>query len=321
MPNEKKKTKGHPSTPKTPPATPFVVEKEAAVSASPLTAQDRAMLERINRFLINIPAKALASIAARNGYTADEHARGWDLYNKANGGGKSLAHLLGEQEHAARSAVIAGDRLRLLTEIDAFENRWFPRIRTLIPVCVPRASRQAFADAFFKDLVQQPLSPAVVGSVGELLKRVKGLAHSDEPGAKELLSTLHARGLTSEAIAQMEGLLKQATDGAPPEKPKSHVTAEEIAKAQEEQLEALDDVKAWYNAWATHLRPVFNRRQQIVLGLTSARTANADDESTAEDDAAPEDGGDASAGGDGSAAPEGVVAKPAKGSSRKAKGK
>ncbi len=290
------------SAPDTTPSGDAGQDPEAAeVTATTQTAAQRAILARVSRFLVNIQSKSLGPKAARAGYTSKAHAEGWRLYNKAGGADRPLEHWFGEQALTSEEEGIAGDRLRLLTEIDAFENKWFPRVRMIIRRVVPRKSRDAFAAAFFTNLAQQPLGPGVVGSVTTLLQRVEDLAKSKEPGAKEVVATLKERGLTDKAIATVRALLKEAEEGSPKAPVHTPVSPTDLAKAQAAQEEALEDLKDWYNDWATHLRPSFNLREQIVLGLTvrSGRAASGDetpldeeDPATDEEDAADEEAAD-----------------------------
>lgn len=284
--------------------------EESEATATVLSAGQKGMLEKAGRFLVNIATPQFAPRAKRGGYTTEAHAEGWELYNKAAGADRPLEHWFAESEHVVELNGITGDRLRLLTEIDTFENIWFPRVRAILRRKVPRQSREAFAAAFFTNLAQQPLGPGVVGSVATLLLRVEGLAKSKQPGAKEVLATLKERGLTAKKIEQVRALLKEAEEGATSAPRKEAVTAAELAKAQAEQLEAFEDLRDWFNDWATHLRTVFNVRHQIILGLTvrSGRTANAPDDVS--DGAEPDNASGAEAGEEPPAAKPAAAAKP-----------
>lgn len=247
------------------------------INETALKAAQRALLSRAGRFLVNVQSAKFSGRAAREGYRAEAHAEGWALWNKAAGSNRPLDHWFTEQAHAADIGNIAADRLRLLQELDAFENRWFPRLRMIIRRVIPRDRRDAFAAAFFQNLVQEPLGPGVVGSVRALLQRIEGLATSAEPGAREVFAVLRERGLTAEKINEVRLLLKKAEEGAPPIGKKRSVSAAELARAQAEQQAAFEDLKDWFNDWATTLRPAFNAREQVFLGLTkSGSRAGAD---------------------------------------------
>ena len=150
--------------------------------------------------------------------------------------------------------------------------------------------REAFLQAFFRDLTQQPLGPGVVGSVGTFLTRVEGLAKSKEPDARKVLETLIERGLTHKRIAAMRELLAQfeckEDGGAEPDEPREQTLgASEIEKARKAQLDALESLRDWWNDWATTLRSAFSVKDQITLGLTVVtRSSSSDDETTGEPD-------------------------------------
>ncbi|WP_437801244.1 hypothetical protein [Sorangium sp. So ce693] len=58
--------------------------------------------------------------AHREGHTAEEHLEGWRLRKLASGEQRSLKHPLVE---ASSGGVVEGaDRMRLLQEVDTFEN-------------------------------------------------------------------------------------------------------------------------------------------------------------------------------------------------------
>jgi hypothetical protein len=277
------------------------------VGPTVLSAVQRAFLERVARFLFNVRSPQYIRRAMRNHYTNEEHKLGWDLYHKAGGGDRPLDHWFTEEENTEELTGVTSDRKSLLGELDRFENRWFPRVRAVIQRWVPRGGRDAFEAAFFMKLEQQPLGPTVINSVKTLLQRVEDLKKSDKPGARKVFEVLQQRGLTDAKIAETRALLKRAEEGTPAVPVKAGVTAAELAKAQKEQQEAYEDLKDWFNDWATQLRPVFNIREQIVLGLT-VRTASGAVVDTTGDTGA---GGDTGAAGGEAQAPAGGAAKAA----------
>ncbi|WP_437996649.1 hypothetical protein WMF26_37465 [Sorangium sp. So ce185] len=236
-----------------------------------LTAAEQDLLERSLKLLVNIQTTPFSARARREGYTADEHREGWRRLRLASGEAKPLEHLFAEV--ASGGAVEGAERLRLLQDVDTFENTWFPRTRAVIRRVVPRARREAFEAAFFKNLEQQPLGPAVIVSVRAFLTRLDGLSQSDDADAKEVRKTLVKRGLTDEKLKEVRGMLGrlEVGGGSPPER---KVSAAELAKAHQEQREGLDDLRDWFNDWATTFRQVFNVKAQIKLGLTTAKRAS-----------------------------------------------
>ena len=274
--------------PANPPPAPPPNEPESALDglelAAAQTAAQKDFLSRVSRLLVNIQSPRYGARAARHGYSAKVHAEGWKLWSAAAGMDRPLDHFFSQEAWSAGLDGITSDRLRLLQAIDTFENTWFPRVRMIIRRMVPRDRRDAFAAAFFTDLAQQPLGPGVVGSVSTLLKRVEALAKSDEPGAKKVFATLQERGLTARKIAEVRALLKEVEEGNPKSGAEAPIRPEEIAAAQAAQQEAFEDLKDWWADWGTHLRSVFNVREQIVLGLTqrNGRSALPGDEEDAD---------------------------------------
>ncbi|WP_437896831.1 hypothetical protein [Sorangium sp. So ce124] len=293
-------------SPKSPKATKAERSKAEALApldkaledASPteLDAETTAFLARVHTLLFNIPR--YLERARRHGYTQKEHDLGWELYTTASGKNRRFEHWLAEGDQREVAAGGSVERMRLLQEIDDFENLWFPRMRMIIPRVIPRENAARFTAAFFKNLSQQPLSPAVVDSVKTFLNRVDELASSAEPGAQELYRTLGERGLTPKKIESMRRLIAAAEEHRTPDRTAPAVGPAEIAKAKEAQLAALQSLRLWYNDWATTFRGIFNTREQITLGLTTlkrrkkdaeAEDAEAEDEDDTEDD---EDAGD-----------------------------
>ena len=177
-----------------------VGDDNPAATATTLSTSDRVFLARAQRFLVGIQDSEFTARALRQGYSDAEHKRGFALFREAMGEGRPL-------EHWFRESALADDgggRAETLLALDTFENLWFPRVRAIIRRMVPSDHRDAFEASFFKDLEQQPLGPGVVGSVSGLLTRVEGLAMSAQPGAKEVLETLRARGLTLSRVAESE---------------------------------------------------------------------------------------------------------------------
>ncbi|XXX73576.1 hypothetical protein WMF30_38630 [Sorangium sp. So ce134] len=280
----KPKTSKSPKTPRTDRAEIEPLD-ESLDEATPteLDAETTAFLGRVHTLLFNIPKHL--DRARRNGYTQKEHDLGWELYTTASGKNRRFEHWLAESDHRDVSAGVSAERMRLLQEIDAFENLWFPRMRALIPRVIPRQSADRFAAAFFKDLAQQPLSPAVVDSVKTFLNRIDELASSAEPGARALYETLGERGLTPKKIDAMRRLIAAAEEHRTPGKAEPALSRAEIAKAKEAQLAALESLRLWYNDWATTFRGVFGTRAQISLGLTALKRKKKD---AAPEDALPE---------------------------------
>jgi len=248
------------------------VEPEVADSA--IGRSERLFLQRAIRFTTGIQSPQYAARAMAHGYDAAAHSEGVKLLAIGLGMDRPLSHFFLEN---ALTSEGSGGNSELLIALDELENLWFPRARAIIRHRVPREHRDAFSAAFFKDLEQQPLGPGVVGSMAMFIGRVEGLAASDQPGAKAVAETLEARGLSKARVAHIKSLLALAQRAPSAATPRP--SAEEIAKAQQRQRNAIADLRDWFNDWATMLRPLFGVRDQVVLGLTQvSRSKGGDDE-------------------------------------------
>ena len=257
----------------------------AATEAAPLegddelTWSDQQSLTAAMVFLVNVAKPSLAKTAQAQGYTHEEHAEGWRLHRAATGEAQSLSVVFGK---AAAAPGDASAYMPTLRAIDAFENLWFPRTRAIIARVVPAEHRDRFEAAFFHELSQQPLGPAVIGSVSTFLTRLTALEKSTEPGAREVRDTLRKRGLTDAVVAGVKAQIASLKTLSP-EAPTPAPDAKALASARAEQKRAVVALRAWYNDWATTLRTAYNRRQLIQLGLASAAQKRDD----APDDPAP----------------------------------
>jgi hypothetical protein len=254
------------------------------VTALTLDSREQLFMARVMRFLVGIQSPLRAPRARREGYTADEHKHGWSLWRMAAGESRSLDQYFAETRDVEESP----DRQRTLRELDLFENTWFPRVRAIIRRVVPEDARDSFERGFFKDLAQQPLGPAVVGSVGTLLSRIEGLASSKQEGASKVAATLSARGLDKGRITEVRALITSLENESRLER--HPVDPADIREAQEAQLAALEELRAWFNDWATTLRSVFFPRDQAQLGLLAVRRDGTVEEAVAEGDEAEVEG-------------------------------
>jgi hypothetical protein len=241
-------------------------------TTSTLGKPDQVLLRRTMRFLVNVLEPGLVDRARREGYSREEHTIGWRLWRAAAGETRPFEHWLREQQLAEGIDLDGEEQRRRLQEIDAFENTWFPRTRAIIRRVVSRERRDAFAAAFFKDLVQQPLGPAVVGSVGTYLSRLAGLESSSDPDARVVRATLRSRGLTHGKLAVIERLIEETKTRAKDDEATSPpVSAAELEKARLAQREALESLRDWWNDWGVTLRSRYGLREQLRLGLTLAK--------------------------------------------------
>jgi hypothetical protein len=268
-------------TPEKAPLAAPVAATESDAGADELTPRERRYLLRVSRFLLNIADKQTFARALQHGYSADEHREGWRLYRVAMGENRTLDH---HSSDSGSGKTIPND---VLQSLDAFENRWFPRTRTIIRRFAKGAAGAALEAAFFKDLAQQPLGPGVVGSVSTFVKRVDELKTSKLDGAKAVRDVLTQRGLTDATLDEIRKLLVRA------ETPDTAVTERKPAPRDArarlvEQREALNELRAWREDWRSTLGSVFDHNTLLALGLIAAKgRKKADDGEGEEEDEEP----------------------------------
>lgn len=236
-----------------------------------LTADDRTLIQNTNRLLVVLNNGAIARRASALGMDEEEVAEAWRLLDASSGRHRSFATTL--------SAVMAGDPADVkgyaerITRLDGFENEWFPLTRTALARYVPVAEREKVETAFWTGLKQQPLGPAVVTSVDLFLDRLKELKNSDQPWAGKVITSLAKKGLTDAlwtATAQDVAAARAITlpESAPED------LAQRIDAANRTQIEALDELRRWYNDAAESLRRLpYHDRQQLGLLSPSERGA------------------------------------------------
>lgn len=242
--------------------TPAVVT-DASAALPELTPKDRRFLLRVSRFLLAIRERPVFARAAAHGYSVDEHNEGWRLYRLAMGENRPLDFLAPKEE---RKSDVSNDVLQAL---DTFENQWFPRVRAIIKRFA-KGGADALEAAFFKDLEQQPLGPAVVGSVSTFVQRVDELKTSKLTGAKAVHDVLVRRGLTSAVLEEVRKLIARAKTPTRAAEPSSS-NADEDQKRLAEQHEALAELRAWREDWRSTLTPVFDYNTLLSLGLIAAK--------------------------------------------------
>lgn len=245
---------------------------------STLSWEDRQLLGSVARFLFGIVEPRFIRRAARAHYTKKEHKKLWGIFDVAGGRHRPLSEHVPEVDGDA-------DRRRVLGEIDEFENLWFVRIEKIIRRVVPAAEVERFLAAFFENLKQQPRGPLVLDSVSTLLKRIDELEKSKLPGAKDVLATLRERGVTTKKAEELRGQIAWLKGGdqedasTDADAAGDDTSPEAMQKASEDQLEGLRQLRLAFSDWGAMLRPLYDIREQIQLGLTEARKPGGEDPS------------------------------------------
>ncbi len=240
-----------------PAAAPEPMDEAVSEPVAPLSAEEFSRLLRVGRFLVKVAMSDLDRVRAKVGYTAEEHRLGWSHYRVAAGEGQPL--------QVDADVPVEGIGTGLLGQLDDFENKWFPRTRRIIERYVPASHRQGVLDAFFKDLAQQRLGPAVVASVSTYLDRVESLGNSTVPGAATARAELARRGVDAATVTRLRRLLDEARalkTGAP-------APTVDPQRTLQERRAAYEALWLWWKDWRETFASEVNGRLRRELGLVN----------------------------------------------------
>jgi hypothetical protein len=197
--------------------------------------------ERVLRFLYGLRNRKIASALASRGFTKDELEEGFALLKGATTVALSLL------------PTVAADP-QVVTEIDTWENTWFPVVDATLARHYPEVHQKVFLN------LSQTEGPAVIISVGTFVDRISALTKAEGghgPGGKEARKLLARRGLTPQVIAEAEELLEAVKNVEPqPEPPDLETQRETIAQAEQEMW-------AWYLEWSRIARTVIKDRAML----------------------------------------------------------
>ena len=127
---------------------------------------------RVLKFMLGMRHRQVTSAMAVHGFTPEELDNGWEL----------LRELVGD-----RLGYSAADRgtADAITELDAWENRWFPIIRASLDRHFPEVAERVFFN------LRQTEGPQVVVGVDTLLRRLR--VAGTEAGGENVLELLARR--------------------------------------------------------------------------------------------------------------------------------
>ena len=236
----------------------------------PISAEEHRLLERVLRFLVWIQQSALLARARALGFTPAEQRLGYELHTIAAGAGLTVAQNLAAAS-TARDHESDNAPMEHLKTLDAFENLWFPRTAAIIRRTVPRPRRETFHDAFFNELCQQPLGQGVILSVQKFVHRLRSLETSNDVDAQRVRAVLRERGLDEAQLAAVEATFAALQEFGPSTPGPDAETVAQVAALRAARRQALDDLADWFHDWSTTLRGAYSMREQIKLGLTTAR--------------------------------------------------
>jgi hypothetical protein len=209
---------------------------------------------RVLQFLLGLRVHSIATALAAHGFGEADLSRGWELLR-----GLSVGRL-GVPSGTATDPT-------LVTNLDAWENKWFP-----IASATLASNHAAAHEAVFRNLAQTS-GPEVIVTVGILLDRIDALPKAKDQGglgtdgaaARALLTK---RGLTADVMDEARAILAQAAA---------------VETAEEERVEAASDPQSedamwrWYLEWSQIARAVLTDRRELrALGFLR-RTESGED--------------------------------------------
>jgi len=208
---------------------------------------------RVLVFLRAIGTTAVIRTAlATRGYTAEEHADGWERLHRVAGYGE------------VKTISLALDVEKAIAEIDAWDEPTFRVCRAALERLHPDQA------AFVFDALDSATGAQAIISVGTFLERLDALENSPDrkPTRKAdhaALATLSKRGITKEERDRVRKLVETAKGLAP------QVQTDPSAEARQIELVAL---RAWYDDWSETARSVITRRDHLIrLGLAKRKKA------------------------------------------------
>jgi len=154
-----------------------------------------------------------------------------------------------------------------LVEIDGWDENNFRVAKAALA-----RKHQPQCDFVFNGLQASSGVESLAG-VALFLERVDALENSPERKAtrredKAALETLAARGITPEERTRVKGLIKLASS-APAVDPEPGLS---LAAAEEERIQALRELRAWYDEWSEVARAVVKRRDHLIqMGLAKRK--------------------------------------------------
>lgn len=220
----------------------------------PIRSEER--FARVVKLLLSVNDSKVAGYLAKRGFSEEDRAEGWELFDKAT------------RRHVGMQPLVSnGLTQELITRIDAWENVWFDVASAALGRKFPKVH-----DALFLNIGKSSGADVIVG-VKTLLDRLDALEAEGGEQAKGALALLDKRGLTLAVREQARKVLFEATSS--PLRPEPPVELEQ-AKQDEQAIEAM---WAWYKDWATTARTVVTPKAlRIRMGVSRARSSEPSDE-------------------------------------------
>jgi hypothetical protein len=214
---------------------------------------------RVTKFLQGIGAlPVVRTLLAQNGMTDTEIKEGRALLLKCLAEPLDVAPEIQTESAATQRAAVA--------ELDQWDEPNYARYGATLR----RHHRSAY-DYVFRDL-KAASGPLAVQGVATFLARIEALASGSDPSRSEMkkadgeaVSLLESRGLTVPERKRLKKLVDIALGPT--------ASLEELPKAGVSQrLLVLNELRAWYDEWATTARAVIKKRSDLIrLGLATRK--------------------------------------------------
>lgn len=225
--------------------------------------------QRLLVFLLALRHPQIATALAKYRFDDAELATGWALLS-------AMSKL--------RLDLVPTTDPKLLAELDAWENTWFPVIAAVLQYASPQAYEFVFRN------LSQESGPAVVITVRALCERVRMLPLPKAEGGlgregKAARDLLERRGLTEAELQSPERILELISKIQPTPLPARDLEAEEAAERA---------MWAWYLQWSAIARvAVKDRRLLKLMGYRKTATGQITEPEPPSDDDTEEDEDDA----------------------------
>lgn len=226
---------------------------------------------RVLKFLGGVgTSSVIRGTLARLGYGDKDHQEGWNLLHRVSGYKTEIP-----EPDLDREAADA------IAQLDTWDEPNFRLARAALSRRFPEQ-----AEFVFKNL-EPATGVAAVMSVTMFLDRLDALEgvlagrdHTDKAKLEAdaaSLKMLLTRGFTADERKRLRRLIKTAEMGTKPDEQLDKLAAESEAQA-EARLQALVDLRAWYDEWAETARVAIKRRDYLIrLGLANRRSGGEDD--------------------------------------------
>ncbi|AKF10828.1 hypothetical protein DB32_007977 [Sandaracinus amylolyticus] len=199
-------------------------------------------------FLLALRNRSIASALARYGFDGDELKLGWNLLSNLSRG---------------RLDVVITASPKLVDDVDAFENEWFP-----IAIATLQHKHPEAHELLFRNITQTTGAGAVI-NVRTFLERLDRLTKPKSEGGlgregKAAMDLLAKRGLTPDVIAPVKRTLEEVAQIEPALEPERD--PEDDATAEREMWE-------WYLQWSAIARVAVKERRLLkAMGFLQTST-------------------------------------------------